>query len=114
MSVTPVEPGPALRFPYRLLLVPYPRPFLEEFGSDISRHVLLQRAESRYAGSLGGTLRFWWDASTDALRAGLQLRLEDAVTITGSLLEQGGVGMAVQAMLRARGPEWGSVSRGPG
>ena len=114
MSVTPVEPGPALRFPYRLLLAPYPRPFLEEFGSDISRHVLLQRAESRYAGSLGGTLRFWWDASTDALRAGLKLRLEDAVTMTGSLLETGGVGMAVQAMIRDLRHALGSLIKSPG
>ena len=53
MIVPPVEPSPPLPFPYRLLLAPYPQSFLEKFGPDLSRHLLLQRAESRYAGRIG-------------------------------------------------------------
>ena len=63
MTVSPIEPSPRvppssqvpsaqppgsqLPFRYRLLLAPYPRSLLEEFGPDLSRYVLLQRAEAR-------------------------------------------------------------------
>ncbi len=117
--MTLVEPSLQLRFPYRLLLAPYPKSFLEEFGPDLSRHLLLQRAESRYAGRMGGAVRFWWDASRDALLTGLKLRFEDTTTRARSLFggagrrsdgagrfeygyepETGGVGMLVQAIIR--------------
>ena len=133
MIVPPVEPSLQLPFPYRLLLVPYPQSFLEEFGPDLSRHVLLQRAESRYAGRMGGTVRFWWDASTDALLTGLKLRLENGATLARALLGgagrragvtgafrygnqpgTGGMGMSVQTMTRDLRHALRSLIKSPG
>ncbi len=131
--MTPVEPSPQLPFPYRLLLAPYPRSFLEEFGPDLSRHVLLQREESRYAGRMGGTVRFWWDASTDALLTGLKLRFQNGATLARALFGgarrrggvtdgfrygnepgTGGVGMMMQAMIRDLRHALRSLIKSPG
>jgi len=125
-----------------LLLAPYPQSFREEFGPDLSRYVLLQRAESRYAARVGGPVRFWWDASTDALLSGLKLRLEDGATLaralfggapggarrragmTGGLMTgglrygrepgTGGLGVMIQAMIRDLRHAIRSLIKSPG
>jgi len=131
--VPSVEPSVPLPFPYRFLLAPYPRRFLEEFGADLSRHLLLQRAESRYTERVGGALRFWWDASTDALLTGLKLRFERAAARARALVsgarrgaggngdfryghepETGGVGMMVAALVRDLRHASRSLIKSPG
>jgi len=60
---------------HRLLLRAYPRRFRSEYATEILAYLERQRREPRYA-AVAGSLRFWWDATRDALGAGLMLRVE--------------------------------------
>jgi putative ABC transport system permease protein len=61
----------------RMLLHAYPREFRDDFAQDLTAHLAMQRGERRYEGALG-SVRFWWDAMSDALVTGARLRAERA------------------------------------
>jgi len=91
---------------HRLLLRAYPRWFRARFSVDLTGHLALQRTEPRYREPLLGAARFWWDAWTDAVVAGVALRLGRARERWSSVwrgrggspggvgLEPGGAGVA--------------------
>jgi len=108
---------PPPRFDWLLRL--YPRWFIDEFGAELTCHLARQRAESRYAVLAFGAARFWWDAGTDALKTGLELRVGRVrerlaqrrrgdrherdgrwASAGGNGPENGGVGLMVEAILR--------------
>lgn len=61
----------------RLLLGVYPRWFLDDFEDELRAHLIRQRAEPRYGGSLVGGLLFWLHAAADAVHASIELRIDD-------------------------------------
>ena len=70
--------GMGAPFGHRLLLRLYPRAFRDEFEGDLVKHLGRQRVEERYGRPLLGAARFWWEAGTDAVKAGITLRFEGA------------------------------------
>ncbi|GMV04563.1 MAG: hypothetical protein AMXMBFR53_08430 [Gemmatimonadota bacterium] len=108
-----ILPDPGRRAPsgppdprFRVLLVPYPRTFREEYGADLVLHLTRQRSEPRYRGRLGVT-RFWWDAGWDALGAGLKMRVFGGPY-------GGGMGTMMDAMGRDLHQALRGLARNPG
>lgn len=68
-----MKTGPGSEWLFRLLLRCYPKRFRVRFGHDLIEAFRDQRAEPRYAGSMGA-LRFWRDIGWDWVRAMVQAR----------------------------------------
>lgn len=76
----------------RILLRAYPAWFLAEYGDELRAHLVRQRAEPRYSGTVG-TLRFWWEAGADGLTTALELRWRGRPAAHGRTLGRGVDGM---------------------
>lgn len=100
-----------------ILLRWYPGWFLDEFEEELCAHLRRQRAETRYAGRLVGPLRFWAHALADALRAGVELRIDHWKERRGRhhiVPDREEVGMFWDGMTRDLRQAGRSLSRTPG
>ena len=104
LSVSDFE-SPDAGFLYRVVLRLYPRWFRVETGSELLRHLRMERGEERYSGAWG-SVRFWARASWDGLRVGLALRFEEVgeavARVWGPMRRGGGTN-------NGRGPELEAV-----